>query len=171
METADQYKARLMALTESKDPVSVQRETIEQLNALIAGIPAEKLRQRPAPDRWSAAEILAHLSEAEIASSWRYRQMLEHDGAVLSGYDQDLWETLGGYSTRDPGKSLLLFQLLREANLRLFEGLSPEQWQRHGMHTERGRMSVQDLVRLVAGHDINHVEQIRKVIAPQRPNS
>jgi hypothetical protein len=171
METADQYKARLMALTESKDPVSVQRETIEQLAQVIAGVPAEKLRQRPAPDRWSAAEILAHLSEAEIASSWRYRQMSEHDGGVLTGYDQDLWETLGGYSGRDPGKSLLLFQLLREANLQLFAGLSPEQWQRYGMHTERGRMSVEDLARLVAGHDINHVEQIRKAVAQERPHS
>ncbi len=171
MESQDHYKARLLALMESKDPVSVQRETIEQLTQIVAGIPAEKLRQRPAPDRWSAAEILAHLSEAEIATSWRYRQMIEHDGGVLTGYDQDLWETLGGYSKRDPEKSLLLFQLLREANLQLFAGLSSEQWQCYGMHTERGRMSVEDLVKLVAGHDINHVEQIRKAVAQQRPNS
>ncbi len=162
MESPEQYKARILALVEDKDSLTVQRETAGLLAQLIAGIPPEKLRQRPAPDKWSVAEILAHLSETEIGSSWRYRQMIEHDGAALSSYDQDLWETLGEYSSRDAGQSLQLFRFLREANLRMLDRLSPEQWQRHGIHAERGRMSVADLVRQVAGHDLNHVEQIRK---------
>jgi len=164
METVDQYKQRLLLLMESKDPRTVQHETAGQLAELIAGVPAENLYKRPAPDKWSVAEILAHLSEAEIGSSWRYRQMIEHDGSVLLSYDQDLWESLGAYSSRDAKKSLQLFQLLREANLQMFDRLSPEQWQRYGMHIERGRMSVGDLARLVAGHDINHIEQIRKIV-------
>ena len=90
--------------------------------------------------------------------------MIEQDGTVLSSYDQDLWKSLGDYSARDAKKSLQLFQLLREANLQMFDRLSPEQWQRYGMHIERGRMSVGDLARLVAGHDINHMEQIRKIV-------
>lgn len=163
MESPEQYKARILSLMEDKDSVTVQRETADKLAQLIAGITADKLRQRPAPDKWSVAEILAHLSEAEIGSSWRYRQMIEHDGAPLSSYDQDLWEALGDYSSCDAKKSLQLFRLLREANLRMFDRLSPEQWQRHGMHAERGRMSVADLARQIAGHDINHIEQIRKV--------
>jgi hypothetical protein len=169
LESVDQYKARLLALMESKDPLTVQRETASRLAELIAAVPAEKLDQRPAPDKWSVAEILAHFSEAEIASSWRYRQMIEHNGAPLSSYDQELWETLGDYSSRDVHKSLQLFQLLREANLGMFDRLSPDQWQRHGMHTERGRMSVADLARLVAGHDVNHLEQIRKIVDQEKP--
>ena len=150
---------------ENKDSLAVQRETPDHLAQLIAGISADKLRQRPAPDKWSVAEILAHLSESEIGCSWRYRQMIEHDGDPLPSYDQDLWEALGEYSSRDASQSLLLFRLLREANLRMFDRLSPEQWQCHGMHAERGRMSVADLARQVAGHDINHLEQIRKALA------
>ena len=166
METQEQYKARILALVEGKDSLTVQRETVKELAKLIAGIPADKLRQRPAPDRWSVAEILAHLSETEIVSSWRYRQMIEHDGTPLPSYDQDLWEALGEYSSRDAEKSLQVFQSLREANLRMFARLSPEQWQRHGVHAERGHMSVADLARQVAGHDTNHIEQIRKAVAP-----
>ncbi len=89
--------------------------------------------------------------------------MIEHNGTPLSSYDQDLWETLGEYSARDAEQSLQLFRLLREANLRMLERLSPEQWQCYGIHAERGRMSVSDLARQVAGHDLNHIEQIRKV--------
>jgi hypothetical protein len=165
METHEQYKARILALVEGKDALAVQRETAAHLAQLIAGIPADKLRQRPSPEIWSVAELLAHLSETEIGSSWRYRQMIEHDGSPLPSYDQDLWESLGEYSSRDAEKSLQLFGLLREANLRMLDRLSPEQWQRYGMHAERGRMSVADLTRQVAGHDINHIEQIRKVTA------
>ena len=171
MESPEQYKARILALMESKDSLTVQRETANQMAELIAGIPAEQLCQRPAPDKWSVAEILAHLSEAEIGSSWRYRQMIEHDGAPLSSYDQDLWESLGGYASRDANNSLHLFRLLRETNLRMFDQLSPGQWQRHGIHAERGLMSVADLARQVAGHDINHLEQVRKVVAQHRSGS
>jgi len=164
MESQEQYKARILALVEGKDSRTVQRETVNDLARLIAGLPQERLNQRPAPDKWSVAEILAHLSETEIVSSWRYRQMIEHDGSALPSYDQDLWEALGEYSSRDAEKSLQTFRSLREANLRMFDRLSPEQWQCHGIHAERGRMTVADLVRQVAGHDVNHVEQIRKAI-------
>jgi hypothetical protein len=165
MESQEQYKARILALVEDKDSLTVQRETVNDLSRLIEGVSAERLHQRPDPDRWSVAEILAHLSETEIVSSWRYRQMIEHDGTALPGYDQDLWEALGEYSSRDAEKSLQTFQSLREANLRMFDRLTPEQWQCHGIHAERGRMSVADLARQVAGHDINHIEQIRKAVA------
>ena len=163
MESPEQYKTRILALMDGKDSLVVLRETAHKLAQLIVGIPAERLRQRPSPSNWSIAEILAHLSEAEIGSSWRYRQMIEHDGAPLSSYDQDLWEALGDYSSREAEDSLRLFRLLREANLRMFDRLAPEQWKNHGVHAERGRMSVADLARQVAGHDINHIEQIRKI--------
>jgi len=163
MESPGQYKTRILALMDGKDSLVVQRETAHKLAQLIVGIPAERLRQRPSPNNWSITEILAHLSETEIGSSWRYRQMIEHDGAPLSSYDQDLWESLGEYSSRDAEESLQLFRLLRKANLRMFDHLSPEQWKNYGVHAERGRMSVADLARQVAGHDINHIEQIRKI--------
>ncbi len=164
METPAQYKARILDLVQGKDAVAVQRETPQQLAKSIEGIPADKLRQRPDPGKWSVAEILAHLGEAEVGSTWRYRQMIEHDGAVLSSFDQDLWEELGDYSSRDPQESLQMFRLLREANLRMFDRLTPEQWLRHGMHVERGRMSVADLAQQIAGHDLNHIAQIRKMV-------
>ena len=164
METPLQYKARILALMKGKDPLAVQRETAHQLTQLVDGVPAEKLSERPAPDKWSVAAILAHLAEAEVSSTWRYRQMIENDGAPLPGFDQDLWETLGEYSSRNPQESLQLFNLLRQANLRMFDKLTPDEWQRHGVHAERGQMSVKELAEQIAGHDINHVEQIRRIL-------
>jgi hypothetical protein len=164
METPLEYKARILGLMQGKDPVAVQRETHKQLAALVAGEPENKLRARPAADRWSVAEVLAHLSEAEITASWRYRQMIEHSGCSLPGYGQELWASLGDYASRDPRESLELFRLLRETNLRMFAKMTPEEWQRHGVHLERGPMTVYDLAIQIAGHDINHTAQVRAIL-------
>ena len=164
METPIEYKARILKLMEGKDPVAVQRQTARELEKLIAGAATEKLSRRPTPDKWSVNEVLAHLAEAEITSSWRYRQMLEHDGCSLPGYDQNLWTRLGSYGTRKPEASLQLFRLLREGNLQMFEKLTPAEWEKHGIHTERGRMTVRELAVQIAGHDINHLAQIKAIL-------
>jgi DinB superfamily len=164
VETPLQYKARIQGLVTGKDPVAVQRDTPSLIAALITGVPDHKLRMRPAPDRWSVGEILAHLSEAEITASWRYRQMLEHDGCPLPPYGQELWARLGGYADRDPQDSMQLFRLLRQSNLEMFDRLTPDEWLRHGIHAERGEMTVRDLALQIAGHDINHVEQIKGIL-------
>ena len=123
------------------------------------------MRERPDKDRWSIGEILAHLAEDEIATAWRYRQMVEHDGIDLAGFDQDLWARLGDYEARSPQDSLVLFHLLREVNLQFLEKLSEEQWECCGNHAERGRITVRELAAHMAGHDANHVEQIRRILA------
>jgi len=164
MPTHAEYKARILSLVQGKDPLAVQRETPQVLAQLIKGVPGKRLQERPAKDKWSVAEILAHLAEAEIGSSWRYRQMIEHSGGPLSPYDQELWNALGDYASRSAEESLQMFRLLREGNLRMFERLTPEQWQRHGVHAERGEMTVEDLARQIAGHDLNHVEQVRQIL-------
>ena len=164
METVAEYKARIMSYVEGKDATAVQRETASALAQLIAGAPVDKLTKRPDPDKWSVAELLAHLADAEIGAAWRYRQMIEHNGGPLSPFDQELWHKLGNYASASPTESLELFRLLRESNLRMFERLTPEQWERYGMHAERGKMSVHDLAQQIAGHDLNHLEQIRKIL-------
>ena len=57
-----------------------------------------------------------------------------------------------------------MFRLLREANLRMFARLTPEEWQRYGMHAERGRITVEDLARHMAAHDVNHIDQVRRLL-------
>jgi hypothetical protein len=164
METIAEYKARILSYIEGKDPLEVQRKTPELLADLVVSVPDNKLSTRPAPGKWSVAELLAHFADAEIVSTWRYRQMMEHDGCPLPGYDQELWHKLGDYPSRRPEEALLLFRLLREANLRMFAQLTPEAWQRHGIHSERGPMTVRDLAVQIAGHDLNHLQQIRKIL-------
>jgi DinB family protein len=166
MDEAQGYNDRLLAYTTGTDPLTLQAEMPDLLAACLAGQTAARLRQRPLPDKWSVVEIVAHLAEDEISASWRYRQMLEHDGVALGPFDQETWATLGSYESWDPADALAMFRLLRAANLRLLRSLNAEQRQRHGVHAERGRMTVDDLARHMAGHDRNHLEQIQRQLKP-----
>jgi hypothetical protein len=164
-ETAEQYGAKLAKYVEGKDVFELQGQALGTLAKLIQGASDEQLRRRPAVDKWSVVEIIAHLAEDELVSSWRYRQIIEHDGATLLGFDQELWARLGDYNSWSAKDALAMFRLLREANLRMFKRLSPEEWERTGEHAERGRISVRDLARHMAAHDINHIKQIERILA------
>ncbi len=141
-----------------------QRAASGTLARLIADQPDAALRRPPAAGKWSAVTILAHVAEAELSASWRYRQMLERPGTTLSSFDQEEWARRADYGSWDPHEAIEMFRLLREANLRLLSGLTAEEWQRFGTHAERGRISVADLAAHMAGHDANHTDQIRRIV-------
>jgi uncharacterized damage-inducible protein DinB len=161
---AEEYKARLAAYVKGKDPVAMQREAPGTLARLIEGVPSETLKRSPAPGKWSVCAILAHLAEDEVASAWRYRQMIENSGLNLASFDQNEWARLGDYDSWNPREALETFRLLREANLRMLAKLTPQEWERFGVHSERGRMTVRDLVAQMAGHDMNHIGQVRHIL-------
>jgi len=111
---------------------------------------------------------MAHLADAELVVGWRLRSILSAPGAPIAAYDQDAWASHGQYAKRDPRKSLERFRILREANLELIKSLSPEQRKQFGLHSERGEESIERLTMLIAGHDINHLEQIQRILAKKR---
>ena len=164
-ETVQQYVQRVTSYVEGKQPLTVQAATAKKLDRLIKGVPTSKLRKRPAPDKWSVSEILAHLADAEIVGGFRMRLILGAPGTPIAAFDQDAWVTSGHYAKRDPHKSVEQFRAVREANLTLIKSLTPEQWKHYGMHAERGPESVRLNVQLLAGHDRMHLDQFRRGLA------
>jgi hypothetical protein len=167
-ETVQQYTQRILANAQGQDPIKIQSTTNKKLTRLIKGVPTAKLRKRPAPEKWSAAEILAHLADVEIVIGWRMRSILGNPGTPVQAYDQNAWVIAGHYNKRDPRKSIELHRVVREANLALLKSLSPEQWKHYGQHAERGQESIERIVRMVAGHDINHIHQIERILTPTK---
>ena len=163
-ETPQQYTQRVVGYMEGKKPLAVQAATAKKLERLIKGLPTVKLRKRPAPDKWSVGEILAHLADAEIVCGFRMRLILGAPGTPVAAFDQDSWVISGHYAKRDPRKSLAQFRVVREANLALLKSLTPEQWKHHGVHAERGVETIEHIARMYAGHDINHTQQIERIL-------
>src|SRR5262249_14569194 len=116
-------------------------------------------------DKWSVAEIVAHLADAELVAGWRMRAILGAPGTPIQAYDQDRWAEAGRYAKKDPRVSIAQFRAFREANLALMKSLTPEQWKHHGMHAERGEETVERLLNMMAGHDLNHLKQIEAIVA------
>ena len=167
-ETVQEYVQRIQGRLAGQDPLKVQSTTAKKLARLIKGASPAKLRKRPAPEKWSVAEIVAHLADVEIAVSWRIRSILGAPGIPVQAFDQDAWVVAGHYGKRDARKSLEQFRVLRETNLTLYKMLSPEQWKHYGLHAERGEESIERMVQMLAGHDINHLEQVERLLARKK---
>ncbi|MGB8493609.1 MAG: DinB family protein [Candidatus Acidiferrum sp.] len=167
-ETVQEYVQRIQGKLAGQDPLKVQATTAKRLARLIKGATPAKLRKRPAQEKWSAAEILAHLADSEIVVSWRVRSILNAPGTPIQAFDQDAWVVAGHYGKRDARKSLEQFRVLRETNLALYKMLAPEQWKLYGIHAERGEESIERIVQMMAGHDINHLEQVERILASRK---
>jgi hypothetical protein len=86
-ETVQEYVQRIQSKIAGQEPLKVQAATAKKLERLVKGATPAKLRKRPAPEKWSAAEILAHLADAEIVVSSRLRSILGAPGTPIQAFD------------------------------------------------------------------------------------
>jgi hypothetical protein len=163
-ETPQQYTQRMLKHSQGKNPLRLQKGTHKKLAALTKRLNKKKLTRRPAPDKWSIAEILAHLADAELVIGYRIRLILASNGTAIQAFDQDAWAKTFNYGRRDPKISLETFRFLRENNLRLLNSVPRPSWENYGLHQERGKESVEHLMKMMAGHDLNHLLQIEKIV-------
>ena len=163
IEHAHAYVAAILGLLGDQDPLTVLRATPDALERAIATTSPDVLARPEAPGTWSMREVLAHLADSDVVWAWRLRLILAQDRPQLTGYDQDRWATRLGYGDSDPRDSVSLFSVLRNANLRLLDRTSPEDLQRVGVHVERGEESLVHQIRLYAGHDILHLNQLERI--------
>ena len=162
-ETAQQYIQRILGNLDGQEPLKVQQSTAKKLDSLIKPLSKKQLTQRPEPGKWSIAEILAHLADAELVGGWRMRLIIGNSGVSVQAFDQDVWAETFAYAKRDPKQSLETFRVLRENNLRMLKALPKDLWENYGMHEERGKETITHLVRMFAGHDLNHLKQIEQI--------
>jgi uncharacterized damage-inducible protein DinB len=167
-ETPQQYTQRMLNHSRGRDALRLQQATPRKLAALTKGLSKKKLSRRPGRGKWSIAEILAHLADAELVIGYRLRLMLASNGTPIQAFDQNAWADTFHYRRRDPKTSLATFRTLRQSNLQLLSSVSRRLWQNYGQHQERGKETVDHTVRMIAGHDLNHVLQVEKIAKQSR---
>jgi hypothetical protein len=164
-ETAQQYISRIRSYVAADEPLAILSQTPSRLGSLLHGIADANLRRRPSPERWSILEQVVHLSDVEIVMGFRVRLALgADDGVPIVAFDQDRWQQALRYNERDLASTLDAFTAARENNLRLYRSLDEAAWNKFGMHSERGRESVRDIVTMAAGHDRNHLRQVEAIL-------
>jgi hypothetical protein len=157
------YQDLLIGLVGADDPAAVQQSTPAHVRRLVAEA-GDLLTRRPPAGEWSALECIAHVVDAEVVASGRYRWILAHDEPELIGYDQDLWVDRLHRPMEATGELLDLFECLRRANLALWERTPVAARGRVGIHRERGPESYGLTFSLIAGHDRFHLAQARRAL-------
>ncbi len=163
------YLTNIIKTLGNRSPLEVFEQTPDQLRRIITDEPIDVLRRRPYPDRWTwtPLEIIGHLLDAEWTIGWRTRAVLCDDEPTLIGMGQDKWADVQRHNDRDPLELVKDFTSLREINIRLWRTIPADQMSRVGHHNERGAESLADIMTLYAGHDLYHLEQIKRYIAAQ----
>lgn len=148
---------------DGRTPEVILAESGATLALLLTRIGPVRVHQTTAPGKWSPAEIIAHLADCEIAFAFRLRQALAEEGHVIQPFDQDKWAM--HYSESNAEEALALFIALRNWNLKLIQNVMPASASRRVTHPERGSMSFYEMLESFAGHDLNHIAQLKTMTA------
>ena len=145
----------------NREPTEVLASTPAKLDAVFSGLSAEQIERRPAPGKWSLREIMAHLADCEIAFGFRLRQAAAGVDTIQP-FDQDAWaRNYGAYSFAD---AMTTYRALRAWNFAFIRSFTEEQKRSPVTHPERGTMTTWTIVETMAGHDLNHLAQIERLV-------
>lgn len=158
------YRNKLFDLLGDRDPLDAMSETPKTFAETINTHSAKRMRTRPFPGKWTPNEIVGHLADAEYAFGYRMRLILSEDQPTLLGMDQNLWVIAQRHNEREPSDLLEMFTGLRLFNLALWRQMTRDDLERTGLHNERGPESLGTMLRMVAGHDLWHVDQISRYL-------
>jgi uncharacterized damage-inducible protein DinB len=159
----DAYVARMVSNVIGKDPLEVLARTPKRLRKLVKGLKKKQLHAQPAPGKWSIAQLVSHLADSEIVLAFRLRMTLAQSGSPLQAMDQEKWAAGLNYADADVDEQVELFSALRRSHLALWHSLRDEDWDKYGIHEERGKETVERITQHFAGHDINHLNQIEAI--------
>ena len=144
-----------------QEPIPVLTSTVERLHSLVDPLTPAQADHSPAPGKWSIREIIAHLADCELVFSFRLRQTLAVDHPIIQPFDQRVWGDR--YLAYDLPSGLALFTATRNWNLKLLTTVTEADRHRPTTHPERGTMTFWTIVETMAGHDINHLQQIGRI--------
>ncbi len=146
--------------------IGLMQKTLDLLDNVLRMAPhADLTRFTDGPDGWNVLEILCHLRDFDQIFYDRVQCMLREDHPQLAAYDHEALVEERQYRQQDPARVHHELVLSRARFVQLFESLSPEQWERTGVHPESGEWSITDALMQVGHHDVTHLEQITRVLS------
>lgn len=167
----DPYTDRILALLGDRDPTDVLRQTPLRLDEMARRLDHDwEIRWREGG--WTGRQIVCHLADMEILMGFRMRQLVAAGdaGHVVQPADQDAWAR--DYARLDPALAVDAFRALRAWNLAWLTRMELKDWLRSSHHPERQQEETLDeLVRRIAGHDLNHLAQLEHLAGGPLPAS
>ncbi len=157
------YVENVLSLVGDRDPLALLADADARLAQTVAGLSEADARRSERDGTWSVLQIARHLADSEIVYGYRLRLIVAADRPAIPGYDQDAWADRLAYHHGTLADALEDRAAMRRMTLRWLRAHDVRQWERVGLHSERGEESVRRIVALLAGHDLNHERQIQRV--------
>jgi len=129
----------------------------------LTGVYGEEIDFTTAPGKWSIRQLTAHLADTELVAAQRMRQVIAEDQPKLMAFDQEAWARNLDYARRTPKQSLETLLRLRTENYELLKALPATAFERTGMHSERGPVSLAQLLTIFAEHVESHSRQMQVI--------
>jgi hypothetical protein len=159
------YKAALLDLIGDDDPLETFGTTVARWRATAAELTPDQLTAAPKDGEWSVAQITGHLFDVDIVQGFRWRLMITEDNPTYPGYNEKLWTPM----PRIPFPQLLdTWEGLRAANVLVLRDAWPNAAKYTAIHGEQGPEALEETVRKIAGHDIAHLDQLRRTVEATR---
>ena len=158
------YRENLFKLLGDRNPLEVLAQTASTLADIVHKHSATVLRTRPFEGKWTPNEVIGHLADGEWVYGYRLRLILCEDNPAILGTNQDLGVAGQRHNEGEPSEFVEMFRTMRQFNLALWKRMSPADWERTGQHNERGPESLGVMLRMLAGHDLSHLNQIARYI-------
>jgi uncharacterized damage-inducible protein DinB len=152
------------SMTSLEEQLARLERTADDFAAAIAGVPDAVLAKRPDGKNWSAKEVVCHVRDTEESFMARFQAIMAMDEPKFLPVEPDRWALERQYLRNDATEALQAFRARRDECLKFLLGLQPEQWERGGTHATRGRMTLKDFVALMAWHDDNHLDQLKRAL-------
>ena len=130
--------------------------------AAVAGMTAEQLRARPVAGRWSTLEVVCHLADSDLAWAHRIKRVIAEDRPLIIGYDESRFAAALAYHQRDPAEELALLEQGRTQVARILRNLTDAALARVGVHSERGLVTLEQMLQAMIDHIPHHVKFIRE---------
>jgi hypothetical protein len=127
-----------MAMTKAERERWIERygNGVAVLQAALAQVPGDALRFKPAPDKWSVHEIVAHCADSETNAAMRIRYLVGEERPAIQGYDQNRWVRALSYETQSLELALAQVTVVRSWTAALLRALPEDAWARAGTHSE-----------------------------------
>lgn len=140
--------------------LQILRKTPDTLRELLDGVTFDAI-VKSSGNSWAPRQILIHLIDTEFAFGFRYRYIMAEKDPVVSPYNQELWSATFHYGEQDATQLIRGFTPLRRVNLELLQTVDPALFDKPARHPEFGTITVAQMIPHLAGHDLNHLQQIR----------
>lgn len=130
------------------------------LESCVAGMSPEALRARPVHGKWSTLEVVCHLVDSEQAWCHRLKRVIAEERPLIIGYDESRFSAALAYHEHDLQVELTLLTAMRQQMAHILRALPESAWSRVCIHSERGLMTLEEMLQAEVEHVPHHIGHI-----------